>query len=136
MLEMLAVSVVGDFTLNSIGASQSFWASFIPSAAWAMVRDVGGRSWGKKLVGLDVAAADGSSNVPSKARVLRNLTIAFPFLPIVEFFYVYSSGLRLGDRLAGTSVVDRSPDQQGKGSWSGQLVLTLIGSGVVGWLLW
>ena len=88
-----------------------------------LLRDVFGRSLGKKALGLDIRTMSGAAPGPG-ALVVRNLTISVSFfaymLPfigyplfltleslmnIIELILVISTGARLGDRLAGTVVV-------------------------------
>ena len=136
ILELIPVNVAGGIILSFVSSSSQL-LPYAPFTAWMIVRDLGTRSWGKRVVGLDIASADGSRYVSPKARILRNLfTGIIPLLPVIEYFYVYYSNRRIGDRVAGTSVVDCSPERSGKGSWSAQLVLALIGNLVVlRWLL-
>lgn len=101
----------------------------IAATAWQLMRDVGGASWGKRVVGLDVLTTSGDA--PSLAsRVLRNVVLLAPLAVIVEFFVAYKGSdrfmRRLGDNLAGTRVVDRRPDTYGRGAWSDQLFAAFL----------
>ena len=90
-----------------------------------LFRDVMRPSLGKKIVGLDVAALN--YGPPSTGSlILRNLLLALPtliamiplvgvvgfgldlFVILVEFILLISTGIRLGDRMASTIVVERS----------------------------
>lgn len=109
-----------------VALEMAIWGVFI------LFRDVpGGASPGKRLVGLAVAPAadDGSGGaVPVGRRILRNVPIAIPLVPAIEFLVAYYGNermQRLGDRMSATCVVDRSPERLGRGSWSLQLLLAL-----------
>jgi len=99
-------------------------AGFLLAPYW-LLRDVTGASIGKLILGLKVARKDGQPATVG-ARVLRNLTLAIGpgllIIPIlgyvlgpvtafiavsVETILLLSSGERLGDRMAGTTVVKR-----------------------------
>lgn len=90
-----------------------------------LLRDVGGASLGKVLLGMRIATLDGQP-ASTGARVLRNLTlIPVPLCMIipligyvlvtpvavivilVEAIMLLSQGARLGDKLAGTVVVKK-----------------------------
>ncbi|MBT9560815.1 MAG: RDD family protein [Myxococcales bacterium] len=132
ILEFIPIYVVSTLVLSLISASDLL--AWLMLAVWLGVRDLWGASWGKKLVGLDVAPIDDASReVSPGSRVLRNAPLMVPLVPIVEFFVAYLGSdpqmKRIGDRLAGTRIVDRFPDTQGRGSWSGMLVLALVVAG-------
>lgn len=100
-------------------------------AAYILVRDLlGSASWGKRLVGLAIAPADGGDGpVAAGRRLLRSVPIAIPLMPIAEFFVAFYGNdrmQRLGDQWAGTRIEDRSPERLGKGSFSGPLLLAFI----------
>jgi uncharacterized RDD family membrane protein YckC len=105
-------------------------AGFILAPYW-LLRDITGASIGKLVLGLRVVAKDNQEASIGK-RVLRNLPLAIgpallvipivgyivaPFvaLPIslVEIILLFSQGERLGDKLAGTSVVYRAKASSG-----------------------
>ena len=90
-----------------------------------LLRDITGRSLAKMLLGLEVVKKDGSP-ASMGARILRNLPIAigpaFLIIPLLGYFIapivavplmltemimLLTQGYRLGDRLAGTTVVRR-----------------------------
>jgi uncharacterized RDD family membrane protein YckC len=90
-----------------------------------LFRDITGGSLGKIVTGIEVMARDGSP-APTGARILRNLPIALgPMLLIIpilgmfigppvaalviiaEGILVLSNGERIGDRIAGTRVVQK-----------------------------
>lgn len=102
---------------------------FILGAYW-LLRDIKGASLGKMLLGLHVVRKDGAPST-EKQRILRNITIAAgPLLlviplgglfiaPIVAFILIVteivlllSKKERLGDMLAGTTVVKKAPAAQ------------------------
>ncbi len=132
ILEFIPIYVVSTLVLSLISASELL--AWLILAVWLAVRDLWGASWGKKLVGLDVAPIDDASReVSPGSRVLRNVPLMVPLVPIVEFFVAYLGSdpqmKRIGDRLAGTRIVDRFPDTRGRGSWSGMLILALVVAG-------
>lgn len=78
--------------------------------AYALLRDglFGGRSPGKKLMGLKVVNVRKNTPCSFKDSLLRNLTFMVPLLNFIECLmpFVDAEGLRFGDKLAGTQVVD------------------------------
>ena len=91
-------------------------------APYWLLRDVFGRSLGKTLAGERIVGRDGNP-APASARVLRNLPFvigpAIMVLPVIgyvgivinmvlvlgESIFLLSQGSRMGDKLAGTTVV-------------------------------
>ena len=65
------------------------------------------RSIGKLIMGLDLKIASGRSG-GRRTSILRNLTLVVPILNVLEIGFVLFSegGRRIGDRIAGTSVVE------------------------------
>lgn len=121
------------------GETAPVWlVSFAVLAAYVLVRDLAGRgSWGKRLVGLAVAPAAGEGSVSAGARVLRNVPIAIPLVPIVEFFAAYKGNdamQRFGDRLAGTRVVSTDPRRDSGGFGGPLLVAFFVVGGLQTWL--
>jgi len=103
-------------------------AGFILGPYW-LLRDLTGASIGKLLLGLRVVANDGQEAGTGK-RVLRNLPLALGpslliiplvgyvvapivafLISLVEIILLLSQGERLGDKLAGTSVIHRAKAQ-------------------------
>ena len=83
---------------------------------------------GKRLVGLGIATPDGDS-ASIGAKLTRNIPLCIPIFPIVEFFVAYYGDehmQRLGDKFANTRVIDLQPDTKGKGTWSAQLVVSVV----------
>lgn len=91
-------------------------------ACYWLLRDIGGASPGKSVLGSFVASQDGSPASTSQ-RVLRNLPLAIPgflgMIPLIGIFFEFgvaavifgieailllATGRRFGDRLAGTTV--------------------------------
>ncbi|MBN1946934.1 MAG: RDD family protein [Bradymonadales bacterium] len=105
----------------------------IQLAIWGVylaIRDlVGATSFGKYLVGLGLApSGDSAGRVPIGSRVLRNLPLIIPFVPVIEFVIAYYGNdqmQRLGDKLAKTQVVDLDT-RKSLGSWSGMLLLAFL----------
>jgi len=116
------------------GAVLSFGLTWLPDGgalisgavllAWWLLRDLPGASLGKRLLGLKVVRRDGSPS-DVRARLLRNLTLIpgplFSLIPIagltgpvvslclvlVEVGFLVLRHERLGDRLAGTMVIQK-----------------------------
>jgi uncharacterized RDD family membrane protein YckC len=93
------------------------------SIAYWLLRDINGASPGKMLLGLKVVRKDGSES-GTQERILRNVTLiaggVFALIPlaglvlgpaiglamgIVELVFLLTQKERLGDRIAGTTVV-------------------------------
>jgi len=95
--------------LVAVCPSHNFLAFLFVTLYW-LLRDIRGKSPGKLLSGLKVVDRNGQeADIPKK--ILRNLTITLPFFFIVEYFFMRTSaeGLRLGDRMVGTRVIDLNP---------------------------
>ncbi len=108
---LILVPVIGNFLIGL--ALLAYW----------LLRDVGGASIGKLLLGLEVRNADGTESTTG-ARLLRNITLvvgwalfALPLIgfllgtPVIllmvlaEIIMLLATGNRLGDRLGKTIVV-------------------------------
>ena len=76
---------------------------------YSMFKDglFGGRSLGKKLLGMRVVTKDGKACDFVKS-LLRNIVYIIPFMMFVELImlFVDKEGLRFGDKIAGTQVVE------------------------------
>jgi len=85
---------------------------------WMLLRDLvqDGQSPGKMFVGMRIESVDGSPVEPSKL-IMRNITIAVPILNGILMLVgclvmlPTSEKRRIGDRIAGTRVVDLRPDR-------------------------
>ena len=95
---------------------------------WLLVRDLLGRSPGKVCVGL--AIENRERGKPDRIQLLvRNITMAIPLLPLVEYVMVRMSpqGLRLGDQWGRTRVIDLKPERaDGPFLWYGLGLLVLF----------
>lgn len=84
--------------------------SVLVMLGYSLLKDglFGGRSPGKKLMGLKVVNVRKNTACSFKDSLLRNLTFMVPVLNIIECLmpFVDAEGLRFGDKLAGTQVVD------------------------------
>lgn len=79
-------------------------------AVYFLLRDVAGRSLGKRLTGLTVVNGAGQP-AGTASLIIRNVPIAIPFVVIVEYVVMRQSSdaRRLGDRWANTRVRDERP---------------------------
>jgi len=106
-------------------------AGFFAGLTYLLIGDgfFNGRSLGKKLLGLRVVSADTQSPCTFRSSILRNSTLGIGLLFIkipwfgwmvlaiiagLEFIMLLGSsqGMRIGDELAGTIVVESSPVKQ------------------------
>ena len=124
LLDVIPAVIVG-LAIGWIPIVGAVIAGFILLAYW-LLRDVTGNSMGKLILGLQVVRKDGSPSTV-RDRILRNLTIATgPALLIIplagyviappvagililtETILLLAKKERLGDMLAGTTVVKKS----------------------------
>jgi uncharacterized RDD family membrane protein YckC len=101
-----------------------------------LLRDAfGAAGLGKRLVGLSLAQAGSDASPSMSARILRGVPLVIPFVSLVEYFVAYYGNepmQRLGDKMAGTRVIDVAPERFGTSSWSWQLLLACV----VAWALY
>jgi uncharacterized RDD family membrane protein YckC len=122
---VLAVVILGIFwVLMMIGAASSsvlmilggFAGMMIglviiimPMVLYALLKDglFGGRSFGKKIMGLRVENVKLNRPCSMKDSVLRNITMFIPIVGWIELLLpiIDAEGVRFGDKLAGTRVV-------------------------------
>ena len=78
-------------------------------AVYFLLKDgmFGGRSLGKKLVGLKVVTKEGSACTYMKS-LIRNITLCVPLLQWIDLLMpvIDKEGLRIGDKIAGTKVIE------------------------------
>ena len=109
--------------LNSSGVAVSddlnnllwatFWLTIILQFVYALFKDcAGGRSLGKHFTGCRVVDLKTGKPAPASRSILRNLPFLIPFFSIVELATasIRPDSRRLGDLLAGTTVVTGPPD--------------------------
>lgn len=110
------IDVLVAMALSAIAGRISGSLPFLISAAYMLTRDsfpfLGGQSIGKKALNLQAVTESGKSlSGDWNAGLVRNITMAIPFLPIVELIIMLVNkdkpgGLRrLGDQWAKTKVV-------------------------------
>ena len=125
LIEITIVAVL----LAPLQAFAGATLGWIATIGYLLCRDLlGPVSFGKRLVGLTVKTLDGG-DMDVTAKLSRNVSLAIPFGGVIEFFVAFYGNdqmQRIGDKMAKTCVVDLEPDTKGQGSWSGQLLLTLI----------
>ena len=117
------VWMTGDVDISFAAIQLLVWVPYI------LIRDIlGVRSWGKKVVGLTLAS-DADARLSTGQKVIRNIPLIVPFVPLIEFFVAFKGSdpkmRRLGDRWAKTHVVAEDAASV-KGSYSLQLVLALF----------
>ncbi len=122
----LFVLLTGDTDTSMWMIQLLIWVPYL------LVRDLLGLcSWGKYVVGLRLVNRKGG-DLTLGQRVLRNVPLAIPLFPIVEFFAAFKGTapemLRFGDRWAHTQVVAAKP-QSIRGQYTGPLVLALALAG-------
>ena len=96
--------------LSSIGMFVAVFVLLIPMLVYVLVRDglFGGRSVGKKLMGLRVVNVKANRPCSIKDSILRNVTLLIPILGFIELLMplVDAEGLRFGDKIARTKVTE------------------------------
>lgn len=111
----------------------SVWGVLITGPLILLADALPGGSLGKRLLAVRVVTREGEAPHPLVSSILRNLPLALPtplaifsvigwilFLILLPSLYAVESamalfhpeGLRLGDRLAGTRVVEVEPDEE------------------------
>lgn len=110
------VFMVGLLMMNILTAITSvvyivgIGASLLMLFAYLIFRDgfFGGRSIGKKLMGLKVINTKTNKPCSLKDSFLRNITLVIPILNVIDLLvpFIDPEGLRFGDKLAGTKVVE------------------------------
>lgn len=89
---------------------QLFWSAIGGVALfYFLVRDAGGASIGKKIMGLRVVKYDDFNRRANLLHsIIRNLTLLLPLVNILEVVYVLTDvkGRRLGDRAVGTVLTE------------------------------
>lgn len=81
-------------------------------AIYILFKDtLGGKSLGRRLVGLQVLDMDGNVLKPRKA-LLRNIFMIVPIFPLIEYIVMRcdKNGRRLGDQVVKTQVTDLRPE--------------------------
>ena len=120
----LAPAMVISLCLSWLPAGGTI-AAAIFLLAWWLLRDITGRSIGKRMLGLKVVRQDGSESGP-RERILRNVTLiggpvsmlipvsgtmigsaAGLVITVIEVLSLVMLKRRLGDMLAGTAVIVR-----------------------------
>ena len=95
----------------------------------------GGVSWGKKMMGLDLARSDESDHpVSAKNKIIRNLILIIPIFPLVEYFAAYYGNnkmQRIGDKMGGSYVIEADIAKPRTGSYSTALLGAFIGGMIV-----
>jgi uncharacterized RDD family membrane protein YckC len=114
------IDVLIAMALSAVAGRINSSLPFIVSAAYMLTRDslpfLGGQSIGKKALNLRAVTEGGKSlSGDWNAGLMRNITMAVPFIPLVELIIMLVNkdkpgGIRrLGDQLAKTKVVTVRP---------------------------
>ncbi|MBD3388104.1 MAG: hypothetical protein GF416_03570 [Candidatus Altiarchaeales archaeon] len=102
------LGLIADSAIVVIAQMLMVLGGSIAFLGYALARDgiMGGRSVGKKALGLRVVKCDGS-RCDLVSSGLRNISFIIPVVGVVELLLpvVDAEGLRLGDKIAGTQVV-------------------------------
>jgi len=119
----LFVHLTGDVDDGTALVQMLIWVPYL------LLRDlIGLESWGKRLVGLELRSND-ERPLTAGRKVLRNVPLAIPIFPLIEFFAAYKGKdpkmLRFGDRWAKTSVAAKDPSTV-KGHYQGVLIVALL----------
>lgn len=69
-----------------------------------LFRDIPSLQWGKRLLGLKLEVS--SHHNPYQVSMLRNLPLILPPVNLLELYLFFSQKKRLGDRLAGTRIME------------------------------
>jgi uncharacterized RDD family membrane protein YckC len=116
---------------------QPYWLTALVWFPYFFYRDrFGGRvSWGKRFLSLDIARVDGSDHPVSNGnRSVRNLVMLIPIFPLIEYCVAYYGNKkmqRMGDKWAGTYVVEADVAKPRIGSYSAALLGTVLLFGFV-----
>lgn len=117
-LDLLIVSAIGQIPLKS---------SFLAAFSYLLLSDgfAGGKSIGKQLIGLQTLSSEPEQGISFRASIIRNMSLGVAYL-LVQIPFVgwllgliligfesllllgNAKGLRVGDELAGTQVIDQS----------------------------
>jgi uncharacterized RDD family membrane protein YckC len=109
MVVSLVLASISD-TLGAMSMLLTFGSMgiiFIAMFGYILLRDgIGGRSIGKKLMGLKVV--EGGKPCSYVGSIKRNITLIIPILGFVEMImpFIDPEGKRFGDKFADTQVVD------------------------------
>ena len=105
---LLAAITRGVGALIGFLAIPAYLLALLLGVGYMLLRDSlnGGRSFGKKFMGLKVVK--GSAPCSRKDSLLRNITLAIPLLNLIDLImpFVDAEGMRFGDKIAGTQVVE------------------------------
>ncbi len=128
LIDFLPVAVIqtGAYFLADIKVS---WLIFIPY--WLLRDSVGGRSLGKRVIGLQ-ASTDQGKPASAIQGMIRNIPVVMPLLSLIEYFMMRfnAEGKRIGDLMAQTRVIDLSPEKEDR-----KFVLKSLGLGLLGFAI-
>ena len=134
LLLLTLVGVAAGYSTSEMDSRDLGLPMSAVSCAYLLLKDIAGASVGKIVFGLRVRSGHGNANQVA-ARVLRNIPLALGpamasvvpaggfagdvvraiggLVVLIEVGFVFQDGRRLGDRLAGTIVTNRSAARQG-----------------------
>ncbi|HXI11742.1 MAG TPA: RDD family protein [Thermoanaerobaculia bacterium] len=109
-LLLLFVSTIVSYSMAWTGGSgksitMAWFASGAALVLYLLLRDSAGRSPGKKILGLKVVTPSGRRCGPIRS-FTRNLPLLVPGVNVIEAVLLVFGSTRLGDRMAGTRIVE------------------------------
>ncbi|MBI5149686.1 MAG: RDD family protein [Candidatus Omnitrophica bacterium] len=109
LIDLLIISIVELF-VRSVFKLSFHWSILV--VYWLLRDSLVGQSVGKRIVGLQTVNEKGKAATPVEG-IMRNITIAIPFVSIIEYFVMLRNGegKRIGDLIAHTKVTDLRPKQ-------------------------
>ncbi len=132
-LLMRSVAKILDFIIIAAAIEILPRAGFLAGLTYLLIGDglFGGRSLGKKLIGLRVISSETLKPCSLKESILRNSTLGLGYLfykviwigwvfiliaAVIEFIILIGSkdGMRIGDEIAKTIVIEHTEYQEGK----------------------
>ena len=107
LIDLLLLNLILLLLGPGVPKSQMLWSGF-----W-LLKDIAVVSPGKLCAQLGIIGPDNRS-ADFWRRLVRNIPLAIPFIPIVEYVVLRMSpqGLRWGDHLAQTRVIDLNPSKE------------------------
>lgn len=133
LIDLIIVAVINIFTFRVFHPRSVFLTTASIEFVYFLLKDslIQGQSIGKWVIGIRVVNIDGNK-CGFKQYLLRNILFAMPLVNIICFISEYfvmaysKDGLRLGDRLAKTRVIDTRPHLKDKRFFLISLLLVFV----------